>query len=365
MAINNAFFPDYAVHPGEYLDELLECAHMEQTELAVRAGITPKHLSNIVNGKASVTAKTAIALEHVFPDRPARYWLGLQEAYDEFEARKASAEDIDLSDAQRWLDGFDIDALARAGYVPEAVMEGGVRERVSALLKFFGCASIEAWRKLYGGFAARARLRDERGSLSLAWMRKGQVDAAKQIQSLPRFDRRSFGRVLRASRGLANGSGADAARELQRRCADAGVLLAFAEPLPDMEARSATFWLANTPCIQLRNMSCVEDELWLDFAWETAKVMQGKTYLVSLSDDDWSEEPIEDSGCSWLVSWEQSSGFASQGDFSEDAVRRFSEVAGVRPGIVVGLLQRFGFVPWDSPLNKLKSRIEYAVVKMA
>ena len=365
MAIDNAFHPDYAVHPGKYLDELLECVRMEQAELAVRAGITPKHLSNIVNGKASVTAKTAVALEHVFPDRPARYWLGLQEAYDEFEARKASEASVDLSEAQRWLDGFDIDALARAGYVPEAVSEGGTRERVSALLKFFGCASIEAWRKLYGGLAALARLQDERGSLSLAWMRKGQVDAAERAQSLPRFDRRSFGRVLRASRGLASGSGADVALELQSRCADAGVLLALVDPLPAMEARSATFWLANTPCIQLRSTLDVEDELWLDFAWETAKVMQGKTYLVSLGDDDWREETVEDGGFSWLVSWEQSLSFASQGDFSEDAVGRFVQEAGVRPGIVVGLLQRFGFVPWDSPLNKMKSRAEYAVVKMA
>ncbi|WP_270295694.1 HigA family addiction module antitoxin [Eggerthella sinensis] len=361
MATENAFSPDYSIHPGELLAELIEAQRIEQVELALRLDISPKHLSNIVNEKAGITAKTAIALECVFPDRPARYWLSLQSAHDEFIAREDACRQFSEGESRSWLAHFDLAAYEGAGCIPPIDPDAGTWERTLALLKFFGCSSIDAWKRVYGEVpVGKLRHWDERGSLSLGWMRKGQVSAMERAQALPRFERRAFGRSLRRAKNLSRNAGGDVAGELQRECANAGVLLMVEEPLPGMHARSASYWMRNTPVVQLRADALTNDELWLDFAREAAEVLHGKTYVMSLSDDDWAIEPYADED-GWLVSWERSLAFASEGDYSREAVIRFAEEEGVHPGIVVGMLQRQGLVRNDSPLNALKTCVEYSI----
>ena len=58
----NRFEPDYAIHPGEILEETLAARGIKKAELAERCQISTKHLSQIINGKAPVTADTAIQL---------------------------------------------------------------------------------------------------------------------------------------------------------------------------------------------------------------------------------------------------------------------------------------------------------------
>ena len=49
---NDAFMPSVAIAPGETIKENMLFLGMNQKELAVRLGITEKHLSNIINGTA-------------------------------------------------------------------------------------------------------------------------------------------------------------------------------------------------------------------------------------------------------------------------------------------------------------------------
>ena len=52
--INNtlyAYEPDYVVHPGEYLEEVLEARNIKKNELAERLGVTDKHISQIINNR--------------------------------------------------------------------------------------------------------------------------------------------------------------------------------------------------------------------------------------------------------------------------------------------------------------------------
>src|SRR2546426_850387 len=81
------FEPKSVSHPGETVLDYLEFHGWSQRDLARRAGITPKTISEICNGKAAITPATALAFENVF-GRPARLWLNLQRCYDEAEARQ-------------------------------------------------------------------------------------------------------------------------------------------------------------------------------------------------------------------------------------------------------------------------------------
>src|SRR5260370_36791617 len=79
--------PTAVPHPGEVVADYLEFHGWAPRDLARRTGLTPKTLSEICNGKAPVTAPTALALEKVL-QRPAHFWLNLQRRFDEAVARQ-------------------------------------------------------------------------------------------------------------------------------------------------------------------------------------------------------------------------------------------------------------------------------------
>jgi addiction module HigA family antidote len=75
-------------HPGEILKmEIIEGRNLTIGKAADLLGITRPTLSNIMNGKASITPNIALRLEAVFGGT-ARFWVRLQSSYDLFVAKK-------------------------------------------------------------------------------------------------------------------------------------------------------------------------------------------------------------------------------------------------------------------------------------
>ena len=73
--------PRPPIHPGEILaDELLELG-VSPTELSRQIDVPPNRLSQIIQGKRSITSDTALRLGHWFKTS-AEFWLNLQTAYD-------------------------------------------------------------------------------------------------------------------------------------------------------------------------------------------------------------------------------------------------------------------------------------------
>jgi len=70
-----------AIHPGEYLSEILEELDISQTAFARAIGVSPMRISYIVKGKRPITAELALLFGRAFDQSP-EYWLNLQSAYD-------------------------------------------------------------------------------------------------------------------------------------------------------------------------------------------------------------------------------------------------------------------------------------------
>jgi|SRR6266550_6469207 len=70
------------VHPGEVLlEEFLKPMKLSQNRLALDIGVPPRRINEIVSGRRSVTADTALRLARYFHMSP-QFWLGLQMDYD-------------------------------------------------------------------------------------------------------------------------------------------------------------------------------------------------------------------------------------------------------------------------------------------
>ncbi len=70
------------VHPGEVLKEdFLRLAGISQHALAKALGVPQIRISQIVNGKRTITPDTALRLARHFGTTP-EFWLGMQMQYD-------------------------------------------------------------------------------------------------------------------------------------------------------------------------------------------------------------------------------------------------------------------------------------------
>ena len=70
------------IHPGEILrEEFLEPMGISQYRLAKDISVPPRRINEIVHGKRSVTAGTALRLGRFFGMSP-QFWLNLQTRYD-------------------------------------------------------------------------------------------------------------------------------------------------------------------------------------------------------------------------------------------------------------------------------------------
>jgi addiction module HigA family antidote len=70
------------IHPGEILLlEFLEPLELSQYRLAKDISVPPRRINEIVHGKRSVTADTALRLARYFGTTEA-FWMNLQARYD-------------------------------------------------------------------------------------------------------------------------------------------------------------------------------------------------------------------------------------------------------------------------------------------
>ena len=70
------------IHPGEVLlDEFIKPMNLSQNRLAIDIGVDARRINEIVLGKRSVTADSALRLSRFFGNSP-QFWMGLQTQYD-------------------------------------------------------------------------------------------------------------------------------------------------------------------------------------------------------------------------------------------------------------------------------------------
>ena len=70
-----------AIHPGEFVREILGDRRISQAQFARAIGVAPMRISHVVKGARPVTAELALLFGRALGQSP-QYWLNLQAAYD-------------------------------------------------------------------------------------------------------------------------------------------------------------------------------------------------------------------------------------------------------------------------------------------
>ena len=260
---------DSVLHPGEHVRDFLEAQQLSQAEFAARAGLSEKHVSQIIGGKAGITAEVALALERIVGGGAAM-WLNLDSAYRLW---KTQCEDgRRLQEWVQWASDFPLADLRRRGVIrSKRVGTDTVRE----LLLFFGLAHPRQWESVYGAHDARYRqspafVASEKAQIT--WLRLCELRA--EVYSLPPFDRKGFETALLTVRGRLSEPPMELFDDAQRLLAQCGVAL-VAEPGVDKARLSgAAFWpRRNKAVLGLTGRFKTADHLWFSFFHEAGHIM--------------------------------------------------------------------------------------------
>ena len=362
MAVTTySYEPDYAVPPGWVVEEHLQSQRLSHAEFARRCGRSAKLISEIIAGKAPVEPKTALQFEKVL-GLDASIWLGIEARYQLHKARKVEAQETRKGTS--WIKAFPVKELVNRGVLSKPASDAEAR---SKLLAFFGVGSVNAWHAKYQGMSVAYRhspsFQSDKPALA-TWLRLGELEAERQ--DCADYNEARFKRALKKVRGLTQTTVEHALEEAQQLCNKAGVALVLVKPFPKTALSGAAWWLTpRKAVIELSGRHKTDDHLWFSLFHEAAHLLLHSKKQVFI---DWMKSnkeiaEVESEANLWASNFLIPRGdwkpFVATPSYSEMAIRQFAEEQEIAPSIIVGRLQHEDCLPWQTPLNKLKIRMEW------
>ena len=186
--LSASFAPDWVSPPGESILDMAEERGWTQAELAQRLGFTEKHISQLINGKVSLSMDATQRLERVLGGT-VEFWLAREANYQHHKARIDAAEKY--ASWVAWLDELPVNDLMDAGIITkQRLVAKNKPSVVEACLRFFGVATPSEWRNYYGGMEVsfrRSQAEQSNIGAIAAWLRLGEQQAEKI--SLPKYNK--------------------------------------------------------------------------------------------------------------------------------------------------------------------------------
>lgn len=353
-------------HPGELILEYLDSYGWSQSDLARRAGLTPKTISEICNGKAPISPATALAFEKVLK-RPAHLWLNLQRLYDEAEARKQEfAKSLTWND---WAGRFPVKEMRQLKFSLPAG-----RTDADSLLSFFGVSSPESWRSVWSASSVAYRqtrnLKTREESIA-AWVREAEIVAA-DLQ-LAEFDEHKLRSSVDELRRLTRKPADKIMDPLQNICASVGIAVVLVPELHNTGISGCVRWLSDkSVLLGLTLRYKMDDQFWFTFFHECGHILlhRKRSFIIDNAAEDLTDPIIDPEmqryeaeanrfSADTLIPPSILGEFIRRESFTNESIYEFAEMIGVAPGIVIGRLQHDGVLARHQG-NKLKQKLSWA-----
>ena len=354
-----SYLPNIAIHPGRIIAEELSREGMTQKSLCERMGITEKHLSQIINGEASITVETSLLLENALGGS-ASFWINLEKNYQETQARieKISLikEEISILPKYPYLE------LVKRGYVEQTTNK---EKRIENLWKFFGVNSL-SFVPTTEGVAFRKKNEVSIKSESIAaWLRCGEIEAKKQI--LPEYSETKLKGMMSILKLLSTKKPEEYSVEVIKRLNEVGIALIYIAHFPGSGVSGAVRWINNKPVIQLSLYYSWADIFWFNLYHELGHlVLHGKKEKfiefdkkeLALSKDK--EDEADKFASDELIMTKSYSQFIKNNPIiSTNSIIEFAKSLKIHPGIVAGRLCHDQKVNWNA-VSSLRPRLELA-----
>ena len=272
---------------GDHLADLMDRRDMTAAELARRTALVPKHVSELLSGKAPLTPETAVKLSPAL-GASASFLLAIEHAHRAAQIQLEA--DGALEGLTDWAKEFPIQELTRRRRLGRGL--AGV-PLVRELLTFFGAADRAAlesvWEQRQLAFR-RTGLGDGSAKAVQTWLRLGEIDAQRIHTSS--FDRERLTAWVRAeARRLTRLPLSGAWHMAVEQLAEVGVALVLVPEIkPLTKVNGACNWvLPDKVIIQVSGRNNRSDILWFNVLHELGHALNDakRTIYVASDDDDY------------------------------------------------------------------------------
>ena len=356
MTSLNTYNPDYIVPTGWILEEYLEEYNLSQSEFAKLCGRSPKLISEIISGKASVEPNTAIEFERVL-GMDASLWLNLENSY-----RLSLAKEADKIKSQEnisWAKQFPIKNMKELGIITKDAKNETL---VNELLKFLGLGNIKAWTNASDYIHPRLMFKkQDNHKLSIeslfVWLKLS--DKENGTQMCKDYNQSLFLKNLKIIRELSKEEPKVFYPEMKRLCNEAGVYFNVLPQLNALPLSGVTRWKDKNPSISMTIRFKMNDHFWFSFFHEAAHVLlhgKKKVFLDFMKpQNELKEEKEANIWASNFLIPENVYYKISVDAKNTATIKKWAKMLKIHEGIIVGRLQHEKEIPF-SHLNSLKQK---------
>lgn len=336
-----------ATPPGATIKEQLEDRGMSQKEFASRMGMSEKHISHLINGDVQLTHEVAYRLEMVL-GLPANFWNNLEAIYRE-KILKAEAEnslDADKALAKK----FPYKEMANHGWIPDTKNSS---DRVINLRKYFEVVELGKLtdKQLLPKIACRRQAITEKADFALiVWAQKAKLEA-RNITTSP-INLKGLTSALPTIRSMTTMDPTIFCPQLIELLANCGIALVFLPHIGGSFLHGATFYDMKKIVIGLTVRGKDADKFWFSLFHEIGHILLGHLNLENGTCED-DENAADMFAKNTLIPSDAFAAFVRQQSFSRETILTFASSVRIAPGIVVGRLQKEGFIDfrWHNDLK--------------
>lgn len=337
-----------AIPPGATIKELIEDRNMTQKEFAVRMGMSEKHISKLINGEVQLTMDVARRLETVLGP-PTQFWSNLENRYREkiIMVREENAMDADVQFSKK----FPYKEMSRNGWV-EDTSKG--TERARNLRKFFEVVEISFLedRLVPAGIACRKLSETEKSYYALvAWAQRAKLEGRK-IETQP-INIKALIKLTPEIRKMTVLSPEEFCPKLRSLLADCGVAIVFLPHIGGSFLHGATFYDGKKIILGLTVRGKDADKFWFSLFHELGHIILGhigNAEGTTLEDEAAADAYSENT----LIPQVDFMMYVDSNDINEGTIIEFARKEGIDPGIVLGRLQKYGYVQYNRYKNLKK-----------
>lgn len=348
-----------AYHPGYYISDLIDELGITQEELAYRLEITPKNLSELVNGKAPLSKNIAIKLSTML-GTSIEMWLNLQNQFDlaDAEIKKLMQQEND----KKLLSYIDYSFFVKLGILPAKRLW---KDKLEELCKFLKIGTLSALTRpdlLVSYRQVCNSVIDEKITVcSNIWVQT-VLNKAENI-NVSKFNRNKLLDCINIIRELTLLPPSTVYPDIKKRLADCGVALVLLPSIKNSGIHGAIKWInADKVVLGITDRGKDTDKFWFSLFHEIGHILQPKTknLVVSGSNytyDDKLEEEADLFAQNTLIPKDEYERFISRNNITRSSIKQFAWEIHRHPGIIVGRLQKDKLIPF-SHFNDLKSKYE-------
>ncbi len=337
-----------AVPPGATIKEQLINRDLSQKEFAQRMNMSEKHMSKLINGEVILTPDVAVRLEMVL-GIPAKYWNKLEADYREELVKVNNENQMDAD--KEIIKKLPYNEMSKLDWVPKTRKPS---ERVINLRKFFEVVNLELITdKNLAPIACRRLSETEKSNYALlAWAQQAKLEARNMETSS--IDLKALKKDIPDIRKMTMENPEDFSEKLISILSDCGIALVFLPHLDGSFLHGATFKDGKKIVIGLTARGKYADKFWFSLFHELGHILLGHiNHIDGLTDED--EQAADDFASNSLIDNKSFLEYVNNYKINKDTIINFSKKYGIDSGILVGRLQKDGYIPYNR-YNSLKKK---------